>query len=123
MLCFLVYRFLTSCPFKTSSRDSTFLLSESTGGTSHNQAASTTAIKLGENALVSSNVTKVSRRRDTVEVRVSTPTGIKLIRAVRLLIATPSNLGFLSLDYKESSIFGQFNYSYYWDAVMKGSGI
>jgi len=48
------------------------------------------------------------------------------IKATKLLITIPpelSNLGFLDVDPLESSLFGQFNNSYYWDAVLKNSGI
>ncbi|KAK5132834.1 hypothetical protein LTR08_008549 [Meristemomyces frigidus] len=82
--------------------------------------------KLGSDALICSNVTKIIRGSDGVEVHVSTPTGTRLIKASKLLVTIPpklSNLGFLDLDFQERSLFGQFNNSYYWDAVLKNSGI
>jgi hypothetical protein len=33
------------------------------------------------------------------------------------------NLSFLDLDYHESSLFGQFNNSYYWTTIIRNSGI
>jgi hypothetical protein len=82
--------------------------------------------KLGSSALLSSNVTKVSRSDDGVEVTVSTPTGQKLIKASKLLVAIQpklENLSFLDLDAGEQGLFGQFNNSYYWDGVLNNTGI
>lgn len=83
-------------------------------------------VELGSDALLSSNVTKITRGGDCVEVVVSTPDGQVLVMASKLLITIPpklSNLGFLDLDHNERNIFGQFNNSYYWDAVVKNAGI
>lgn len=83
--------------------------------------------ELDSNAFLSSNVTKITRSDNTVEVTISTPSGVQRIQASKLLVAIPpklSNLSpFLDLDDQESSIFGQFNNSYYWDALVKNSGI
>ncbi len=82
--------------------------------------------KLGANALISSNVTHISRRNDSVKVFVSTPAGPKLIKSSKLLIAIqPSlnNLKFLDLDPEEKSLFSRFNNSYYWDGVLRNTGI
>ena len=83
--------------------------------------------ELGANAFLSSDVTKVNRNADgVVEVFVTTPGGQKCIKASKLLISIPpklSNLGFLDLDQQDSSLLGQFNNSYYWDAVLRSTGI
>ena len=83
--------------------------------------------ELGSSALLSSNVTKIVRGNDSVEVTVSTPSGLITICASKLLIAIQPKLStlspFLDLDTEEHSIFGQFNNSYYWNAVIKNSGI
>ncbi|KAF4625256.1 hypothetical protein G7Y89_g12912 [Cudoniella acicularis] len=82
-----------------------------------NQALYDSALaKLGSNALLSSNVTQIHRSKDGVLLTVSTPSGQKLIKASKLLVAIPpklSNLGFLDLDNEERSLFSQFNNSYY----------
>ena len=82
--------------------------------------------ELGSNAFISSHVEHVKRLEDCVEVYVSTPDGQKVIKASKLLISIPptlSNLGFLDLTSHESGLFGQWNNSYYWDVVMKNTGI
>jgi len=83
-------------------------------------------VELGPSAHISSNITHIVRNHDCVEVHVSTPTGEKLIKASKLIIAIEpkvSNLRFLDLSRQEQSTFGQFNNSYYWNAVIKGSGL
>ncbi|KAF8847003.1 FAD/NAD(P)-binding domain-containing protein [Acephala macrosclerotiorum] len=82
--------------------------------------------KLGANALISSNVTSVSRSESRVDVLVSSPFGQKLVKCSKLLIAippTPANLGFLDLHPEEEGLFSNFNHSYYWDGVIRNSGI
>jgi hypothetical protein len=81
--------------------------------------------KLGASAFLNSNVTKIVRSSDGVSVFFTTPSGQKQVKASKLVVAIPpkmENLGFLDLDKQESSIFSQFNNSYYWDAVVKGTG-
>jgi hypothetical protein len=83
-------------------------------------------IELGSSALVSSNVTSVVRNSDGVEVTVSTPAGTKLIKASQLLIAIQpklESLSFLDLNSEEHYLFGQFNNSYYWDALVRNAGV
>ncbi|KAN0105839.1 flavin-containing superfamily amine oxidase [Hyaloscypha variabilis] len=83
-------------------------------------------VELGSSALVSSNVTSVVRNSGSVEVTVSTPSGTKLIRASQLLIAIQpklESLGFLDLNVEEQYLFGQFNNSYYWDALVRNPGV
>ncbi|KAH9828001.1 Flavin-containing superfamily amine oxidase [Teratosphaeria destructans] len=84
--------------------------------------------RLGDDAHVNSHVTKVTRQDDGVEVHVSTPENPNLvIKARKLVITIPpktENLQpFLDLSGEESSLFGQFNNSYYWDAVLKNTGL
>ncbi|KAL9063280.1 MAG: hypothetical protein Q9157_008323 [Trypethelium eluteriae] len=83
--------------------------------------------ELGSNALISSNVTKITRSDTGVQVTVSTPSGIQQIQASKLVIAIQPKLSslspFLDLDDQEQSLFGQFNNSYYWDSVILNSGI
>ncbi|PMD26014.1 flavin-containing superfamily amine oxidase [Hyaloscypha hepaticicola] len=80
----------------------------------------------GSSALVSSTVTQVIRFDDGVEVVVCTPSGTKLIKASKLLIAIQPNLDslkFMDFDIEERSLFGQFNNSYYWDALIRNPGL
>jgi len=82
--------------------------------------------ELGSDAHVSSNVTDIDRSDDGVQVIVSTPSGQKLIKASKLLIAIQpklESLNFLDLDDQERDLFGQFNNSFYWDALVRNSGI
>ena len=83
--------------------------------------------KLGSNAFLNSKVIKVRRSSAGVQLTVSTPSGVQQINASKLLVAIQpslSNIGpFLDLDAQESTLFGQFNNSYYWDAVVQNSGI
>ena len=79
-------------------------------------------------ALVSSNVLAISRVGPRVLVAITTPTGPKLIIAKKLLIAIQpklSSLQALNIDLapSETQIFTQFNNSYYWDVVIKNSGL
>jgi NAD(P)-binding Rossmann-like domain len=82
-------------------------------------------IELGSSALVSSNVTQIIRNPSGVEVTVSSPSGTKLIKASKLLIAIQpklESLSFLDLSSSEKSLLGQFNNSYYWDALLRNPG-
>jgi hypothetical protein len=85
------------------------------------------AIELGPDALLSSNVTIIQRENNVVYTLVSTPSRPKLLKSSWLLIAIQpklSNLApFLDLDSTETSLLGQFNNSYYWDGVVRNSGI
>ena len=83
-------------------------------------------LKLGSSALISSNVTQVLRSHGGVAVTVSTPLGTKLIKASKLLIAIQpklESLSFLDLNTEERHLFGQFNNSYYWDALIRNPGV
>jgi len=82
----------------------------------------------GTNAFVSSRVLAIDRSGPRVLVAVATPSGPKLISAKKLLVAIQpkaqslQGLG-LDLSAEEKSVFGQFNNSYYWDIVIKNSGV
>jgi hypothetical protein len=83
-------------------------------------------VELGTDALVNSTVLSVSRSPSGVKVIISTPSGKKLIKASKLLIAIQpklSNLPFLDLSPTDKDLFGQFNNSYYWDTVVRNSGV
>lgn len=83
--------------------------------------------ELGSDVFLESMVTKVKRHDLGVEVRLKTPKGrIVVIQSKAILLAIPpkiTNLGFLDLDRDERQIFSQFNNSYYWDAIVRNSGI
>ena len=82
----------------------------------------------GTNAFLSSNVRQIERDTRGVKVVVSTPHGVKLIKASKLIVAIPpkleklENIG-LDLDQQEINLFGQFNNSYYWDMLISNTGI
>lgn len=105
---------------------STFVASASKG----NQELYDRALKqLGSDALLSSVSTAIHRQDDSVSVDIySNVTGQSTtIRAKQLLIAvqpTLSNIQSLGLDITvdETSVFKQFNNSYYWNAVIKADG-
>lgn len=86
--------------------------------------------QLGNDALLSSVSTAIQRQDDGVSVAVySNATGKSTtILAKQLLIAvqpTLSNIQSLGLDFTvdETSLFQQFNNSYYWNAVIKAAGV
>jgi hypothetical protein len=82
--------------------------------------------ELEPNVFLNSNVESISRKEDGAEISVSTPSGRKYIKAAKLLITIPpklSNLGFLDLDSEDQSLLRQFNNSFYWDAVLRHTGI
>lgn len=81
---------------------------------------------LGSDAFVSSMVQTIERENDGIKAVVSTPSGKKLIKAKKLLIAIQpklENLQFLDLNHDERGLFGQFNNSYYWNGVIRNSGV
>lgn len=97
-------------------------------GLSDNQLLYNRALaELGDAAFLSSTVHTITRDEDGVEVQMYTPTGPKRIKARKLLITIPPKLEnlspFLSLDTNEQAIFGQFNNSYYWDMMVKNTGL
>ena len=83
------------------------------------------AAEFGKKLYLSSYPTQVTRKHHHVEVEVSTPEGTKHIRARKLLVTIPpkTTSQFLDLDENESTLFRQFNNSYYWNAILKNTGI
>lgn len=84
--------------------------------------------RLGTNAFVSSHVTAIERQDSGVKVSVSTPLGDKLFVGKKLLIAIPptiNNLRGLGLDLEseEEMLFAQFYNSFYWNMIIKNTGI
>jgi hypothetical protein len=84
--------------------------------------------ELGADALISSHVLAVDRPSDSsgVKVLVSTPSGIKLIKASKLLITIPPklhNLEPFELDNTESGLFGQFGNSAYYTGLLTNTGL
>ena len=84
--------------------------------------------KFGDNAILSATVTKIERGENGVQATVDTPSGMKTIQAKKLLIAIQpklENLQGIGLDLvvEDQNIFKQFNNSFYWDIVIRDSGI
>jgi hypothetical protein len=83
--------------------------------------------ELGADALLSSKV--IATDRDAAgyaNVLVQTPSGLKLIRAKKIVVTIPPKLGNLfgfDLDATEQSLFGQFGNSAYYTGVLRNSGI
>ncbi|KAJ9139124.1 flavin-containing superfamily amine oxidase [Pleurostoma richardsiae] len=83
---------------------------------------------LGDAVFLNSNISRIERHGHGVHVEVVTPSGEKQIIAKKLVISIPpkieslQGLG-LDLSAQESYLFGQFNNSYYWDMVIRNSGI
>lgn len=79
--------------------------------------------ELGEDVLLSSNVVGAQRLRggSGVNIIVMTPSGIKLIKAKKLLVTMPptmSNMAPFDLDETESSLFSQFNSQSWYVALV-----
>jgi hypothetical protein len=81
--------------------------------------------ELAESAYLQSYPKRITRHSHHVEVEVETPDGREFIKAAKLLVTTPpkSSIAFLDLDHSETSLLKHFNTSYYWNAVMKNTGI
>ncbi|KAL2843160.1 hypothetical protein BJY01DRAFT_264332 [Aspergillus pseudoustus] len=82
--------------------------------------------ELGADALLSSTIIAAQRTDEGHNMLVSTPDGIRLIRADKLIIAIPpllQNLEPFDLDYRESDLFAQFDYSHYYTTVLNLSGV
>ncbi|KAK4463920.1 flavin-containing superfamily amine oxidase [Cladorrhinum samala] len=82
----------------------------------------------GANVILNAKVRVIERDGPRVLVAVTTPSGPKLIIAKELLVAVQPKLSVLQeigldLTREERGIFGQFNNSYYWDIVIKNSGL
>ncbi|KAK5167419.1 uncharacterized protein LTR77_007118 [Saxophila tyrrhenica] len=83
------------------------------------------AIDDGRSLYLNSYPTEITRHSDRVEITVVTKNGVKHIRARKLLVTIPpkSTVSFLDLDRSEQTMFRQFNNSYYWNAILKNTGI
>lgn len=89
--------------------------------------------ELGQDVILSSTV--IGMRREVVDhktgaeqhhILVRTPTGVKLIKANKLIVTIPpilSNLEGFDLDAHEEGIFAQFQNSFYYTTVIALSGI
>ncbi|KAK4502181.1 hypothetical protein PRZ48_005606 [Zasmidium cellare] len=82
--------------------------------------------KLKDSTHLSSTVLDVQRSNGCVRVLVSTPQGKRFLEAKQLVLAIPpkiENLHFLDLNQEELGIFRQFNNSYYWNALLRNTGL
>lgn len=81
----------------------------------------------GTNVFLQSNVTRIIRNTNGTEITVSTPSGFKLIRASKVVIAIPPKLSilqsFLDLSSSEHNLFQQFNNSYIWASIVENTGV
>jgi len=80
------------------------------------------------NVFLKTSVIGIDRRGPRVLVAIRTPSGAKLISAKKLLIAIQpkvENLQELNLDLvaEETGIFNKFTNSFYWDIILKNSGL
>lgn len=81
---------------------------------------------LGDEVFLSSRVVNIKRSKAGVLVRVKSDKGYTLIKAKKLLIAIQpktESLSFLDLTKEERSLFSQFNNSFYYNSVIRNSGI
>ena len=83
--------------------------------------------ELGANALLRSHVVAMDRSKPSyAKVLVQTPSGLKLIRAKKIVSTIPpvlSNLASFDLDPTELPIFKQFQYHSYYAGIFNHSGI
>lgn len=87
--------------------------------------------ELGADVLLSSRITAVKRSgragRGGARIRVETPSGPKLIRAKKIVLAIPPKLeqlqGIFDLDKTERSVFGQFRNAAYYTGLLRDTGI
>lgn len=83
-------------------------------------------IELGSDALLSSYVVAMDRDSSPSLVLVKTPSGQKLIRANKVIIAIPPklyNLRGFDLDDTERDLFGQFSNAAYYTGLLRNTGI
>jgi NAD(P)-binding Rossmann-like domain len=81
---------------------------------------------LGSDVLLRSHILSLKRSDSGVRAVVSTPTGNKLIKAKKLVSSIPPILKQLTgwdLTDKEVQLFGQFNNSAYWTAIVTDTGL
>ena len=78
---------------------------------------------LGSNVLYESTLIDVDRYDNaTQQITVQTPTGLKLIKAKKLLVTMPpilDNLGTFILDHHEESTFKQWQYTTYFTGIIR----
>lgn len=81
--------------------------------------------ELGHNVHVGSRAEKITRHANHVEVKIVTPDSTKYITASKLLITVPPKLTpeFLDVDENEAGLFSHFNSSFYWNGILKHTGI
>jgi len=83
--------------------------------------------ELGADALLRSRVIATDRDASGyANILVQTPSGLKIIRARKLLVTIPpklDNLFGFDLDATEISLFGQFRNSGYYTGLLRGTGI
>jgi len=80
------------------------------------------------NVFLGSKITQIERDDCGVKVVVSTPDGVKLVKASQLLLTIPPKLETLEsigmdIDEQEKYLFGQFNNTYVWDMIISNAGI
>lgn len=82
---------------------------------------------LGSDVLLSSTVISTLHREDNgVTLVVQTPSGRRIVKAKKLLIAIPQkleNLRAFDLDHHEAGLFGQFKNTGYWTSLVKNTGL
>lgn len=82
---------------------------------------------LGRDVLLSSTVVGTTQRDSKgVELIVRTPTGYRKVKAKKLLITIPpklDNVRPLSLDHRESNIFGKFINTGYYTSLLNNTGL
>jgi hypothetical protein len=82
--------------------------------------------ELGDNVLLNARVLTVDRSGRHPTVVVQTPSGLKLIKAKKLLLTIPpklENLSGFDLDSHERSLFTQFGNTGWFSGVLKNTGI
>ncbi|KAK2463062.1 hypothetical protein APHAL10511_004717 [Amanita phalloides] len=103
--------------------DNTFLTTAAYDNSLLYQSA---AALLGDNVLFNSRVLNTTRSNNGVSVFVMTPSGQKLIKAKKLVIAipqVPSNLVGFDLCEEEYSLFSKFTPVGYWTGLLSNTGI
>ncbi|KAJ5432260.1 FAD/NAD(P)-binding domain-containing protein [Penicillium daleae] len=82
---------------------------------------------LGSDVLLSSTVISTLHREDNgVTLVVQTPSGRRIVKAKKLLIAIPQkleNLRAFDLDHHEAGLFGQFKNTGYWTSLVTNTGL
>jgi hypothetical protein len=82
--------------------------------------------ELGSSAFINSTITSIVRYDEGVQVCFETSSGEVTVDASKLLIAIPpklANLHFLDLSQNEQYLFAQFNNSYYWNTILRNTGL